>query len=39
MKRYSVDRRQDRKVFTRTAEKLHWANFMFITPMRGGKRL
>lgn len=39
MKRYSVKGRQDRRVFTRTADNVHSVNFMYLSPQRGGRRL
>lgn len=33
------DRVVDRRVFSHTADDVHWVNFGFLYPMRGGRRL
>lgn len=39
MKRKPVSFKTDRRVFTRTADNVHSANFMFMRPTRGGYRM
>lgn len=39
MKRYSVNKKTDRKVFAKTADEVHSVNFMYLRPQRGGRRL
>lgn len=39
MKRYPVDSRRDRRVFSRTADNVHSVNFMYLRPQRGGRRM
>lgn len=38
MKRKSVNFRKDKRVFSKTADKVHWVNFNFVRPQRGGVR-
>lgn len=38
-KRYTPDSRSDKRKFTRTAEKVHSVNFMYVRPTRGGRRM
>lgn len=39
MYRRNVHRRTDRKIFSRTADKVRRENFVFHRPNRGGRRM
>lgn len=39
MKRFSVPKSMDRKIFRKTAENVHSVNFTYLAPSRGGRRL